>query len=515
MPIDIFLPGPIIIAKHTMSQDMKSAIFHGIRPNDPDGRRGLRNPERGFRFEILVGQIPSDIVTGAYLRDPWPFPRYTCDGVAVTQAYCYLLQFAESEIPQEKIDALEADFARARKDGVKFLLRFAYEFGGIRGTGPTTERILAHIRQLTPVVRRNTDVIYALQIGWVGAWGEFHSSTHKIEQRPAEYARIVAATLEMLPECRRTMMRYPNRRSLALAELGDDREVTPETALSQAPHARIGHFNDAFLSTYADAGTFGDPPLFTLRGDPTVERVGRESAFLPMDGELYWTGGANPDRASGIRVIARLSLHHYTTFSLVHSNSELDQRQEKWTIDTWKEQPITPAVLEALDVAYDPGYFAGTESRTAYEFIRDHLGYRLALDLVEYQRTAAPGEPYRIKAVINNFGFSAPVNERHPEFVLVGADGAAVELPTSFDCRAMQPSAYGARRTQVLSHLVRFNAPLPARLPAGNLRLALWFPDAAPSLRYRPEYAIRLASQIPVENVGGRLLHFVGTIPAQ
>ena len=56
---------------------MKSAIFHGFRPNDPDVRRGLRNPERGFRFEILVGQIPSDIVTGAYLRDPWPFPRYT------------------------------------------------------------------------------------------------------------------------------------------------------------------------------------------------------------------------------------------------------------------------------------------------------------------------------------------------------------------------------------------------------------------------------------------------------
>jgi len=494
---------------------MKSAIFHGIRPGDVDGRRGLHNPERGFRFEILIGQIPSDIVTGSYLRDLWPFPRYTYDGVSMTQAYCYLLQFAESEISQEKIDALEADFARARKDGVKFLLRFAYEFGGIRGKGPTAERILAHIEQLTPIVQRNIDVIYALQIGWVGAWGEFHSSTHQIEKRPADYARIVAATLEMLPECRRTMMRYPDRRGKALAELGDDREVTPDTAWSQAPHARIGHFNDAFLSTYADAGTFGNPPFFTLRGDPTVERIGREGAFLPIDGELYWTGGANPDRAAGLKVIARLSLHHYTTFSLVHSNSELDQRQDKWTIDTWKEQPVTPAALEALDVAYDPGYFAGVDSRTAYEFIRDHLGYRIAVDLVEYQRTASPGEPYCIKAVLHNYGFSTPINERHPEFVLVGADGTAVELPTAFDCRALQPSAYGARRGEVLTHLVRFDAPLPADLTGGDLRLALWFPDASPSLRYRPEYAIRLASELPVKTVGGRLLNIVGQIAAR
>jgi hypothetical protein len=35
---------------------------------------------------------------------------------------------------------------------------------------------------------------------------------------------------------------------------------------------------------------------------------------------------------------------------------------------------------------------------------------------------------------------------------------------------------------------------LPAALPAGTYRLSLWLPDAAASLRDRPEYAVRLAN---------------------
>ncbi|MFN3486541.1 MAG: DUF4832 domain-containing protein, partial [Planctomycetota bacterium] len=35
---------------------------------------------------------------------------------------------------------------------------------------------------------------------------------------------------------------------------------------------------------------------------------------------------------------------------------------------------------------------------------------------------------------------------------------------------------------------------VPATVPPGRYRLSLWFPDAALSLQYRPEYAIRLAN---------------------
>ena len=88
--------------------------YCGIRPTDPDGRDGLANPERGWRFEIGVGRLPEDPVRFTHIRDQWPFPRFVCDGVTVSQAYCYLSQFHDRPVSDEKIAALERDFARAR-----------------------------------------------------------------------------------------------------------------------------------------------------------------------------------------------------------------------------------------------------------------------------------------------------------------------------------------------------------------------------------------------------------------
>ena len=62
----------------------------------------LRNPERGFRFEIGVGKIESDLVKFGHVTDHWPFERFPY--VTIAQAYCYLTQYWNSEISQEKLD---------------------------------------------------------------------------------------------------------------------------------------------------------------------------------------------------------------------------------------------------------------------------------------------------------------------------------------------------------------------------------------------------------------------------
>ena len=99
-----------------------SKTFRGIRPGDRGGRDGLANPERGFRFEIGVGRIPSDPVQVSHVRDQWPFPRYRADGVTISQAYCYLTQVHSSDISGEKLAALQADFDRARREHADILL---------------------------------------------------------------------------------------------------------------------------------------------------------------------------------------------------------------------------------------------------------------------------------------------------------------------------------------------------------------------------------------------------------
>ena len=481
-----------------------SKTFRGIRPTDSIGRDGLANPERGFRFEIGVGRLPEDPVKFSHVTDQWPFPRFKKDGVSVSQAYCYLTQFHSSEISQAKIDALVKDFARARADGVKFLLRFAYEFDGIK-EGPTTERILAHIKQLTPVVRDNADVIYALQTGWVGLWGEFHTSVHGIEKDPDAVAAIVSATLEMLPPERLTMMRRMAYRAAALDTIGDNRPISKESAWSQAPHARIGFFNDGTLSNWWDGGTFVGEP-YADEDNEDFDAAARECRYLPVDGELFWTGQySHPVFSCGIRAIDRFAKHHYTTFSLVHGFSELDPNPKPWTIDGWKVTPVTPEELTFFGIPFEPAYFDGVPYRTAFEFIRDHLGYRLSVAKADFVADIAPGCPFEASVTLRNYGFSTPVNKRHVEFVLASRSGEVIELPTSFDCRCLQPTDETTGKTA--EYEITLSTTLPAQMPDGPYCLGIWLPDASPSLRYRPEYAVRLATAMPSVTVGGRLIY--------
>ena len=127
-----------------MGSTQTKVVYQGLRPTATDGRRALRNPERGLRFEIGTGRLDSDEVKHGADAAHWPFQAWLADGVSVGQGYCYLTQFHDSPISDEKLEAIQRDFDRLRglRLGAKFLLRFAYEFDGVTH-GPTAERISA------------------------------------------------------------------------------------------------------------------------------------------------------------------------------------------------------------------------------------------------------------------------------------------------------------------------------------------------------------------------------------
>ena len=476
----------------------ETRTYRGIRPTDPQGRDGLANPERGFRLEIGVGRRPNDVAQFRHLKHlkDWSFPRYKKDGVTLAQAYCYLTEFYASPISEDKLAALQADFDRARREGYKFALRFAYEGVTDEIPPPSLEQVLAHIRQLTPMIRRNIDVIYVLETGWFGLWGEFHSSATGLDQRNTKaITALMKATLEMLPEDRFTMLRCMRYKTRILKELGDDREITAATAFTPAPHARIGFYNDGTLADPTDGGTFITEPYGAF-GNPEFDRVARESPYMPVGGELYWTklGGAKMEFANGLKAIQRFHDLHYSLFSLVHGFSEQDANPDPWTIDSWKQAVVTPQDLTSRGIPFDPDYFTGVPNRTTFEFIRDHLGYRLKLESLRLE-SVADGKT-KLTAKIHNVGFGTPINRRTPYFVVLAPEGTCREYAANLDCRKFLTGS-----TQNLA------ATIPALKPGE--RLALWLPDAALSIRQRPEFAIRLANALEVKVVDGRLLNLL------
>ena len=176
------------------------------------------------------------------------------------------------------------------------------------------------------------------------------------------------------------MMRYMPAREQALLQLDGRGE------------SRIGFFNDATLAGFIEGGTFVDYPekmekrfwgdllwgKYGEKGNYHYDTVTEISRRAPVDGELFWSESKiGLPWETGLAAILRLKEHHYTTFSVVHGNSELDKSDRPGAIDRWKATPVTPELLKAYGVDCDPAYFADAPYRTAYDFIRDHLGYRL------------------------------------------------------------------------------------------------------------------------------------------
>ena len=441
---------------------------------------GLWNPERGYRHEVLIAAEEGD---APIYRNKWPIPQYKSEGISMVQGYCYLHKYVDKKISDEKLAALQADFDRAREEGVKFLLRFAY-CNGEGQPGPTLNRILSHIEQLTPIVRENADVIYCLQIGWIGLWGEFHSDPNGLDQDPVAVTSVVNATLKMLPDNRSTMMRRMAYRDIAESK----------SSLVRKNIDRVGFFNDGTLANFTDAGTFlgaGNQRVVTDDEDPEFAKVTEQSARIPVDGECFWGGWCDNVRMNPVSALERFVKHHYTTFNFTHVHEPFDT---PGALDAWKETNFTARMLKLYGLPCDENYFLHNPSPNAYDYIRDHLGYRL--EVIQSTGALTHGA-YTGKVVIRNVGTSRPINPREVFLVLYNDEGAAYEFATGTDAHSFEP-------WQEVT--VELNGELPSDAE-GIFHAALWLPDEEESIRFRTEYAITIAEGTSPVVLNGRLLN--------
>jgi len=509
--------------------DVNTVTYHGIRPTDPRGRDGLWNPERGFRIETLIAEPPGQPAWGpahhllgqvpqGFSDDWWLLDcaGYRSQGLSMAQTYCYLDSYIGRPLPEEKLEWLRGSLAALRSHGYKALLRFAYERTMDRTAGPTIDDIRAHMAQLRPIVRENADVIYVLQAGFVGAWGEWHSSAHVLEADHAKLAEIVLSVLGMLPHDRMTQVRVPKYKRWVLEEpiLGGFEQVAAETAHTRRPAARIGFHNDGFLAGDTDGGTWPEAPYHGGPGNPEFDYMTDESPYIPVDGELFWSDQGG--KIDGLRAAERMRLHHYTTFSLAHSYSE--REGAPYSIDDWTKTEITEDQVRERNLPLSDGYFESDGGqrvlRTQFEYLRDHLGYRIELRSAKLPRSIRARHDATVHVRLVNRGFSVIHNPRPVLVVLIDAQGRVARVcDTKADPRTWQPFAPGDPTFAPLEHVV--SATFRTDPETGEYRLGLWLPDAAESLRYDPRYAIRVANRdVPwwTDGDGGYGINVLGAV---
>uniref|UniRef100_B0T4F9 DUF4832 domain-containing protein n=1 Tax=Caulobacter sp. (strain K31) TaxID=366602 RepID=B0T4F9_CAUSK len=400
----------------------------------------LANPERGFyqAADTDLDALGAALVAQVYAK-----------GERLIYARINLEPYRDSDLPLAFLDRLDAAFETARRGGVKLIVRATYNYP--RGEtqyrdaqDASLPRVLAHLAQLKPLLQRNEDVIAFMQAGFIGAWGEWHTSSNDLTTAESR-TRIKDALLDAAPASRSVQFRYP-----PYIQAWAPRLPGLDAALDGS--FRVGFHNDCFLASDTDVGTYDD------RADVRD----RQRKYMDTLGDLAPFGGetCNPadDPSPRPRTACADILGEGARFNLTYLN---DGYYRRLFHDNWRRQGCMDEV-------------------------RRRMGYRFGLVRVSHPAAIAQGGALSVSVVVRNAGWARLYNPRSVVILLRDRKSGGVRR---LEARGTDPRRWlpGADTSETLTVTVPGDV-----LGVQEVWLAL--PDPGPRLKDDPRFAIRLAN---------------------
>lgn len=479
-------------APKTDSKSSKKEIktFRGIYADESTD--GIYNPERGLRLEVAI-----DLATEGDVWDPKNFTQvdhkliseskaYQSDSITLVQSYFYLHKYSEKDLDETAFKNMNTYFNALRTLGKKAVLRFAYETGW-GSDGPKKEIIYRHTKQLKPIIEANLDVIAVMQAGIIGAWGEWHSSRHGHENNPETMKAIIEHIMDMTPKNRFVQIRVPKYKNL----------ISKDSPL----YNRIAFHDDMIIiKPHVWDGDMHE-------GTEAFAQIVKESPYVPVDGEMPWGEWSISDKTEGpeagwiidgTTTARQLFLEHFTSFSVTHNYKEFKSgKTGKYSMMHWKETPISIDYLKSQNMPISSCYFQNSDNskveRNVFDYIRDHLGYRLELQKLTLDSKLNRNTEAIIDLSLINRGFSTLFNEHPIYFVMIDNSGKVYEFQTDADVNTFQPYNPNDNTKTPLVHNIKGKLNLKT-LPKGEYKLGLWIPDGDQRLKHNNRYSIRCAN---------------------
>lgn len=355
-------------------------------------------------------------------------------------------------IPPSALASLSTSFNMIRQAGLKVIPRFVYNYPESEteyrnAQDASLPRVLEHIAQLKPVLQANSDVIAYFQAGFIGAWGEWHTSSNRLTTT-ANMASVRDALLDALPSSRYLQVRYP------AALMGWSPTVNS--------NARIGIHNDCFMSSTTDVGTYSENSS-TRQAQRSY--VGALSRVAPFGGET-----CNPADEQGAmpRTSCADILREGAEFGLSYLNSSY----------------------------YTTLFHDNWQAQGCFDEVKRKMGYRVELVNISHSGEMTRGGNLAIGLTVRNTGWARPFNARPVQVVLKHKTSGAVQLLAlnGVDISSWAPGQDIA---------VNSSISLPTSMPTGAYDVHVAMPDPASGLRGDPRYAIRPANAAAAERNQG------------
>lgn len=363
----------------------------------------------------------------------------------------YMPDYRDTLIDQTYLDAVAQSLQALRDGGCKGVLRFAYTNNqNVTPREAPEDLVLQHITQLKPILQEYVDVIFTMEAGFVGTWGEWYytsGQTTNFKQNPVKdedylsRRHVLDALLDALPQERMICVRTPKFKQKCYGWTIAD-TLTRAEAFNGSPKARLAAHDDAIMADQSDLGTF---PATQYR-----EYWEAESKYMIYGGESC-PGSGNKTIAS-----CENTLDQFLKMHIAYLNNDY----------------------------YRPT-FSKWQTGGCLDEIKRNIGYRFEGRDIATTKAPKAGEKLQTKLSLVNVGWASPKNPRDVEMILVNADD-------SEDRYTVVPDS--DPRFWFTDQMVSIEATFtPAK--AGTYKLYLNLPDPKTNLRNDPRFSMRLANK--------------------
>ena len=392
------------------------------------------NPERGFfHFRDLT--------------NPSGYGSVRSQGHSLIYGRILAGNFRNAPFSQAFLDQIQAGFNAARANGIKVKPRVVYNNGSAADAPKSV--ILNHIQQLKPLWEANKDVIYLMDAGFIGWWGEWHHSTNGLDNN-ADRSAILGAILDALPADRMVGIRTPHfkREIFNGSPTNATNKITDDNAFDGSDISRVGHLNDCFLASSNDSGTY----IYQSAGwtrQAEINYIGGESRYGPHGGETC----ADSTFCASANAISEMEKLH----------------------------------TDYLNYDYHPDVIQRWKNEGRFDEISKRLGYRYELRTSSLPEEVKPGGLLEIQFTVDNVGFGELFNPRNVEITLKNnSTGNIVSAPLQVDPRFWSGGT---------SNAVQAVLSVPADTAEGTYTVGIKMPDYEASLANDFRYSIRFANE--------------------
>ncbi len=392
----------------------------------------LLNPGRGFYV-----QFDSSDTGGFYsLKEK---------NISVILLTFDIKEYTEQEISQEKLNELQSAFDQARQFGLSVVFRAGYDFRSddLFSDPKDLNLIKRHIQQVKPILHKNQDVLLGVQAGFLGAWGEWHSSNHADETGHIP-ANVINQVVEELCDAVPPPITIALRRPRFIRVL-DAKRIDLN---------RIGFHNDALFASDNDLATYDDK---NYSREQELEYIYNRIGDVANGGEMPWISEFTmPERATS----------ELRSLRLQYLNNEYN----KAVLEDWAKYKYN--------------------NQNFLEYVRTKLGYQLSLKQAKIPQKFRQGKSIDITLTVVNNGFGGLAVPYSAELVVT--DGQKkYTYPLKFDSESLFAGS-----------TVNLSATIKEQFEGENLQFGLRIFNAHENLYEDTRYSIILSNEDVVYKSG-------------